>query len=157
MSENLIVALISAGATIIAALIGKGVFTKLRERESSRYRRLHNLVDPRGRWVCKWYNEDGSLYVSDVVEIERWGKDGCFRGRGIQPDLTYTLQGEVDITRAMTVTYHTEDFPQRAYVGVAFLTFGEMDPRKARGRWFGRTRTGDVGGGRTEWRRESAN
>jgi hypothetical protein len=154
ISNEIIGPLIGAGGAITAALIGWLAAVKLQNRASSKYRRDLGLVDPRGRWKCEWFNNDGSLYVSDVIEIESWVKNGGFTGRGVQPDLSYTVRGEIDSTRAMALTYRTEDFPKKAYVGVACLIFN-MNAERLSGYWYGRGRSGEVAGGKTEWSRNS--
>jgi hypothetical protein len=155
MSNEILGPLIGAGGAITAALIAWLAALKLQDRASSKYRRDLGLVDPRGRWKCDWFNEDGSLYVSDVIEIESWVNHGAFKGRGVQPDLSYTVRGEIDSTRTMALTYRTEDFPTTAYVGVACLAF-DVGGKSLIGRWYGRTRTGEFSGGKTEWRRNLA-
>lgn len=52
----------------------------------------------------------------------------------------------------MALTYRTEDFPKKAYVGVACLVFG-MNAERLSGRWYGMGRDGQFAGGKTEWRR----
>ena len=154
MSDRIIAALIGAGATIIAALIAWLASATVQNRASSKYRRDLGLVDPVGRWECDWFNEDGSLYISDIIEIESWIKKGAFKGRGIQATLSYTVRGEIDSTRVMALTYRTEDFPTKAYVGVACLTFN-IDGQSLSGYWYGRARNDAFTGGRTKWRRKS--
>lgn len=155
MSDTIIGSMIGAGATIAAALIAWLANARLQNRASSKYRRDLGLLDPLGTWKCGWFNEDGSLYVSDRIDIDRWIKNGRFRGKGTQPELSYIVQGEIDSTRAMALTYRTEDFPKKAYVGVAFLTFS-MDGESLSGYWYGRTRNGELAGGKTAWHRSSA-
>lgn len=155
MSDVLTASVITASATITAALIAWLALARTRERASSQYRRNLGLINPQGRWKCDWFNEDGSLYVSDVVEIEGWVENGRFKGRGVQPKISYAVQGEIDNTRALALTYRAEDFPRTAYVGVVFLTFN-VDGDTLSGRWYGRIRTGEIAGGKTEWRRNSA-
>jgi len=87
-------------------------------------------------------------------EIEGWVRPGAFKGRGVQPDLSYAVYGEIDSTRAMALTYRTEDFPKKAFVGVAFLLF-DTNGERLSGRWYGRGRDGQLAGGKTEWRRSS--
>src|SRR5229473_350528 len=105
MSDQVMAAFVGASATIIAALIAWLAKERAQDRASSKYRRALGLIDPRGRWKCDWLKEDGSLYISDVVEIGSWIKDGRFRGIGTQPDLSYTVEGEIDSTRVMALTY----------------------------------------------------
>ena len=149
--------LITAGGSIIgtitAALITWYAAVKLQDRASSKYRSKLGLVDPRGCWECDWLNEDGSRYVKDEIRVDKWLKNGAFIGRGVQPDLSYTIRGEIDSTRAMALTYRTEDFPRTAYVGVACLIF-DMTGNKLNGSWYGRTRNGDLTGGKTHWERK---
>lgn len=152
MSDLIIAALIGAGATVITALIGWLGSATAKNRASSRYRRVLGLPDPLGLWKCDWLKEDGSLYVSDEVNIESWVKDGRFRGTGIQPDLSYTVEGEIDGTRVMVLTYRT---PTKAYVGVACLIFS-IDGDSLSGYWYGRARDGKFSGGKTQWSRKPA-
>jgi len=155
MSTAIITALIGAGATIFAGLIAWAASATLQKGASLKYRRDLRLPDPLGRWKCDWFKADGSLYVSDEVNVESWVKDGRFRGKGIQPTLSYTLEGEIDGTRVMALTYRTEDFPTKAYVGVACLLFS-MDGDGLSGHWYGRARDGEFMGGVTKWRRKLA-
>jgi len=156
MSENAIIgAIIGGSATIAAALITWLANARLKVSSSSKYRQQLGLVDPQGRWECEWYNEDGTLYVKDMIEIEGWIKNGRFEGKGTQPTLSYTVHGEIDSTRALAMTYRTEDFPKTAYVGAAFLIF-DIDGEILSGRWYGRTKSGNLGGGETKWHRTSA-
>lgn len=142
----------SIAGTIMAALIAWYAAVKLQDRASSKYRSKLGLVDPRGCWECQWLNEDGSTYVEDLIRVDKWLKNGAFSGRGVQPDLSYAVRGEIDSTRAMALTYRTEDFPIKAYVGVACLVF-DMSGDKLTGSWYGRTRSGELAGGKTNWKR----
>jgi hypothetical protein len=152
VSKEIIAALIGATGTITAALIAWYAALRVKENALVKYGRVQALVDPQGKWLCEWFNEDGTIYVTDVIEIERWERPGAFKGRGVQPNLSYIVHGEIDSTRAMAMTYRTEDFPRKAYVGVAFLVF-DTDGKSLSGRWFGRGRDAPLAGGKTEWRR----
>jgi hypothetical protein len=154
VSKEIVAALIGAAGAIAAALIAWFASVKAKQSASVQYSRAHTLVNPQGRWKCDWFNEDGSLYVTDLIEIESWVRPGAFKGRGVQPDLSYTVHGEIDSTRAMALTYRTEDFPKKAFVGVAFLLFDTHGERLT-GRWYGRGRDGQLAGGTTEWSRSS--
>lgn len=92
MSKEIIAALIGAAGTITAALIAWFASVKAQQRASAKYGRDQALVDPQGRWKCDWFNEDGTLYVTDVIEIESWIRPGAFKGRGVQPDLSCTVR-----------------------------------------------------------------
>ena len=147
-------ALIGAAGAIAAALIAWFASVKAKQNASLLYSRQYTLVNPQGRWKCDWFTENGALYVTDVIEIEGWVRPGAFKGRGVQPDLSYAVYGEIDSTRAMALTYRTEDFPKKAFVGVAFLLF-DTNGERLSGRWYGRGRDGQLAGGKTEWRRSS--
>lgn len=162
MTDQIIGSMIGAGGTVGAAVLGWLLNFTVQKRASSRYRQtlgLSNpsghLISPLGQWRCKWYNADGTLYVEDEVTIEKWVKDGLFQGKGVQPNLSYTIQGEVDATRVVALRYRTTDFPTKAYVGVACLVFNQ-DGDALSGRWAGRAKNGVFEEGETQWRRKSA-
>jgi hypothetical protein len=150
MSDELVSAFIGAGATLVAAIIGWLGSTQIRDRKSMGYRRDLALVSPLGRWRCEWYRHDGTVYVFDDIEITNWVRNGRFRGKGVQPALSYSLEGEVDSTRVVALTYRTLDFPTKAYVGVACLEFNQ-DGNKLEGYWYGRATNGEFMGGVTKW------
>jgi hypothetical protein len=152
MSDQIMAASIAATATIIAALIAWLAKEKVQDRVSSKYRSALDLVDPTGHWKCDWLKGDGSLYVSDVVVVEGWVKDGRFRGKGTQAELSYAVDGEVDSTRVVALTYRTMDFPKKAYVGVACMIFN-TDGNRLTGYWYGRAKSGEFLGGTTVWSR----
>lgn len=153
MGDPIISAIIGAGTTLTVAVVGWLAKVIAEVRASSKYRRALGLVDPAGRWKCDWLKEDGTLYVADVVEIEGWTKNGQFQGKGTQPTLSYTVQGEVDSSRVVALMYRTVDFPKKAYVGVACMGF-DVDGKHLTGYWYGRANTGEFVGGKTTWRRQ---
>lgn len=155
MADNLIPALIGAGATVSGVLLTWGLSIIEKRRASAKYRRtlgISSLTSPMGKWKCQWFRKDGTLYVEDDVTIEDWLKDGRFHGKGIQTNLSYTLEGEVDASRVITLAYRTTDFPTKAYVGVACLAFNQEGDELS-GYWYGRARGGIFEGGETRWRR----
>src|SRR5260370_41722951 len=123
MNADIIKALIGAGATIATGLITWLLSAAVRQRESTQYRLAQSLPNIIGHWKCDWFWEDGKLYNSDDVYIKEWIRNGRFRGTGVMPTRTYTIEGEVDSARGSTLTYRTADFPQKADVGGACLTF----------------------------------
>jgi hypothetical protein len=149
LAEPITNALIGAAGTVVAALITWLLSEKMKDRASSRYRKSFRIADILGGWKCVWYFEDGSLYNSDDVTIERWVKDGRFIGRGVQPNLSYVLEGEIDGAGFMVLTYRTLT---KAYVGVACLRLN-MDHNKLAGHWYGRAKDDAFTGGKTEWSR----
>jgi hypothetical protein len=152
MRVEIIAALIGVVGSILAAAIGWSLTTFQQENSSAGYRRKLGLPDPLGHWKCRWFRADGSVYVADDVEIEAWVKNGRFRGKGTQPRLSYVIDGEIDGTRVMALTYRTVDFPTKAYVGVACLIF-DVDGENLSGYWYGRASDGELVGGKTDWSR----
>lgn len=152
MNPQVLGAMIGAGATLVAGSVTELVKWRMSRSASSTYRQKLGLPDALGRWKCDWWKEDGSLYVTDVVEIKKWVKNGRFEGYGMQPTLTYRVNGEVDGTKVMALTYRTEDFPTKSYVGVACLEL-DQDGEEWRGYWYGRAKTGEFMGGRVKWSR----
>jgi len=152
MNADIIRSLIGAGATIATGLITWLLSVAVRRRESYQYRRAQSLPNIIGHWKCDWFWEDGKLYNSDDVYIKEWIRNGRFRGKGVLPTRTYTIEGEVDPTRVVTLTYRTVDFPKKAYVGVACLTF-DQDGDSLTGYWSGRAEKAKFTRGKTNWRR----
>jgi hypothetical protein len=155
MTDQVIGAIIGASGAVTAAALAWSLNSLEKKWASQRYRRelgLSSLTSPLGKWKCEWFKKDGSLYVADEVTIEKWLKGGRFQGQGVQPSLSYNVEGEVDATRAVALTYRTTDFPTKAYVGVACLVF-DQEGNELSGYWYGRARNGAFEGGETRWRR----
>ncbi len=140
MNADIIKSLIGAGATIGTGLITWLLSATVGWIASYQYRRDRNLPNVICHWKCDWFWEDGKPYNSDDVYIEKWTRNGRFRGKGVLPNRTYAIDGEVDTTRVVALTYRTVDFPKKAYVGVACLKF-DQDGDSLSGYWSGRART----------------
>lgn len=155
MTDQILGAFIGAGGAVSAAVLGWGLTTTAQKWASSKYRLdlgITSLTSPLGNWRCEWFKADGSLYVADEVTVDKWIKGGRFHGKGVQSNLSYAIEGEVDATRVVALTYRTADFPTKAYVGVACLLFSQ-DGDALSGHWYGRARNGVFEGGETKWSR----
>ncbi len=148
MDPTIIAALITGGMTLLAAVLGVLWAPSI---ISKRHRSQHDTPDILGAWQAKWFI-DGDLYVEDLIEISRWGKNNAFEGSGRSPAGSYSLSGRIDSSRIAVATYEDDLYPTKGLIGTILLELS-VDAQRLAGHWNGRTADGSLQSGTTEWTR----
>ena|ERR1700676_2472585 len=152
MKPEITAALIGAGATILAALIGLlGVF--LASDVLSSRTRIHFGIEKikimNTTWAADFKFEDGSDYTKEVVTFEKWTKNTQFEGHGevvhSGKQYRYPITGEVSPARIVVLDYKAEDFPTEANIGTACLQLNTSGDGLD-GFWSGLVSTKQAGG-----------
>ncbi|MFX0116700.1 MAG: hypothetical protein ACFFB3_19285 [Candidatus Hodarchaeota archaeon] len=156
MDPRILSALITAGAMILVALIGKMSLPKIK---SYRIRRKYSLPDiTKTIWEANWYFEDGTLYVSDQVTFKKWTRTNLFSGYGEvthgNKQYKYSIEGEMSPKGIVVLTYKAEKFPTEAPIGMACLELSD-NAENLEGYWSGRAR-GDIKYGKVKMRKIGA-
>jgi len=150
MDPQIVSAIIGAVGGIGAALVGKA---SLESYKSASFRRRHAIPDIRNtKWTCQWFFGDKELYVEDTVEMQRWTSRGSFRAIGYQSGLTYSIEGTIDPSRTVMLTYLAGKYPTEGFVGTACMTLSVKGDAMD-GWWCGQVADG-IRGGRVSCRRK---
>lgn len=164
METEIWVALISAAAVVVAALV-PFLVQSLRAARGRRYRESHSIPNILGSWLAKWTilepapeagaeGADGPpVYTEDLIELERWGiARGQFEGAEIgtkkEPDGTarkidYLVHGEVGQQKIATIHWRHRDYPDQGHMGSAIVRLS-VDSRHMEGYWIGIIQEGDM-------------
>jgi hypothetical protein len=137
--KNLTTTIITAVATILAALIGKvswdKVFSVLRRRQFN----IPEIM--KTRWNADWRHDDGTQFIEDKVAFSKWTRKSQFEGHGEatygDKEYTYPIVGEVSPNRIVVLTYKAEKYPTEANIGMAALELSS-DAEQLDGYWVGR-------------------
>lgn len=153
MDPSIVSALITAGAMILVALIGKVSLPKI---NSYRLRRKYSLPDiTKTKWEADWYFENGTLYVSDIVTFKKWTRLNLFSGYGEvkheNKQYKYSIEGEISPKGIVVLIYKAEKFPTEAPIGMACLKLSD-NAENLEGYWSGRAR-GDIKYGAVKMRK----
>lgn len=119
---------------------------------SRRFRLANRIPDIIGQWRCKWFDDaqnQNEPKVEDTVEILKWTADGQFLAAGHQPQfrLSYSIMGEIDPSRVVTLVYKAARYPFEPNRGIALLELSR-DGKTMEGQWYGRRSSTHLGGGR---------
>jgi hypothetical protein len=152
MNTNSVLALSIVLIALVFAVVGFLAAVLNINIKSRTFRKRHAVPDILGKWECQWFDDEGDLNkpkIQDVVEINKWFRDGEFNAIGHQPEfhLSYPISGEVDPSRVVTLEYRAAKYPYEPNRGVVCMILSR-DGETMEGKWFGRRYSGNLGGGR---------
>ncbi len=155
----LILTLIVLGSVVAGGLTAVMMLLLWQRHQARTFRSTHRIPDILGVWKCRWFDDrsQDEPKVEDRIEIYHWGRDGEFDARGHQPQfsLMYPIRGAIDPSRVVIAEYKAEKYPYEPNHGVLCMELSR-DGTTMKGQWFGRRFSGQLSGGRVEWRREGS-
>lgn len=145
MTDVIVVALISATATILVQLV-----PKLLDWHASRKSHFADLL---GHWKCQWYvDEDNTsfLLVEDTVEVTKlsgWKLEAT----GHHPETDYELAGRISSANIITLLFEGKSKRHSITGALAMKVtpFGD----KMEGYWYGQSQDDHLHGGPLIWTR----
>jgi hypothetical protein len=133
----------------VLGFLGAILYSNLKSRT---FRKKYAIPDILGKWQCQWFDDEGDPLkpkIQDVVEIQKWIREGEFAAIGHQPEfhLTYPISGEIDPSRVITLEYRAAKYPYEPNRGVVCMILSR-DGETMDGKWFGRRSKGNLSGGK---------
>lgn len=152
MSSPTILTVIILLSVVLGIALGLVIASFLQRRGSYHYRQRFGIPDIIGEWRCQWFDDSASSEepkVEDRLIVQKWTYRSRFIAIGQQPqfNLEYPLEGEIDPSRIVTLTYKAARYPFEPNRGIVCLEIAR-NGRTMAGHWYGRRFSGKLGGGR---------